>query len=189
MSHYFDNQKSWEWHVTDDKAVVITDHGNHTHTLDLTNVSVGDLSENTGKTLGDAHRAATHDFKMNEEETTMANDKNSFLDRIRCDQATIDKVNAVSRNSQPPANHSTEAVKDGGRERGDEGPGSLGRESGLKGETSTLTCEVSDTQSGNPGQSSSSIGQSNEGGENTDGQNGGPDGGQNGGPGGQGGQE
>ena len=119
----------------------------------------------------------------------MANDKNSFLDRIRCDQATIDKVNAVSRNSQPPANHSTEAVKDGGRERGDEGPGSLGRESGLKGETSTLTCEVSDTQSGNPGQSSSSIGQSNEGGENTDGQNGGPDGGQNGGPGGQGGQE
>lgn len=186
MSHYLDNQRSWEWHVTDDKAVVVTDHGNHTHTLDLTNVSIGDLSENTGKTLGDAHRAAAHDYKSEEVSTTMANEKNSFLERIRCDQATIDKVNDVSRNSQPPANRSTAAVKDGGRERGDEGPGSLSRESGLKGETSTQTSEASDTQSGNPGQSSNSNGHGSESGGTTGGQNGGSDGGQNGGPSGQG---
>lgn len=134
MSHYLDNQTSWEWHVDSKKAVVVTDHGTHTHTLDLTDVSVGELSDNPGKVLGDAHRAAPHDFKT-KEESEMASEKNSFLERIRCDQATIDKVNAVSRNSNQPVHRTAEVTNDGGRERGDEGPGSLGRESGLKGES------------------------------------------------------
>lgn len=63
MANYFDNQKSWSWNVTGDKAEVITDHGTHTHTLDLTEVSVGELADNTGQVMGDAHRAASHDFK------------------------------------------------------------------------------------------------------------------------------
>lgn len=63
MANYFDNQTSWSWNVTADKAEVITDHGTHTHTLDLTEVSVGDLVDNTGQVMGDAHRAASHDFK------------------------------------------------------------------------------------------------------------------------------
>lgn len=63
MANYFDNQTNWSWNVTADKAEVITDHGTHTHTLDLTEVSVGDLADNTGQVMGDAHRAASHDFK------------------------------------------------------------------------------------------------------------------------------
>lgn len=58
-------------------------------------------------------------------------EKHSFLDRIRCDEATIAKINQASREAarkQPKSNH----TDNGGRERGDEGPGSLGREPGNK---------------------------------------------------------
>ena len=56
MPNYFDNQKrGWEWRVTDSKAEVTTDHGTHTHTLDLSNVTIGEMSENTGKTIGTRH--------------------------------------------------------------------------------------------------------------------------------------
>ena len=181
MSQYFDNQKSWEWHVTEEKAEVVTDHGTHTHTLDLSKVSVGEISENTGKVLGDAHRAAPHDFKQEEETTKMANDRSSFLDRIRCDQETIDKVNEVSKNSQTPAMRINENNQEGGRERGDDGPGSRGREADLKGETTSQQTDVED-QNG-----TSSLGNSQE--DGTEGQNGGnqegPDNGQEGGQDGQ----
>ena len=77
MANYFDNQKSWSWNVTEDKAEVITDHGTHTHTLDLTEVSVGELADNTGRVMGGAHRAASHDFK---EETGLNTEPESAPD-------------------------------------------------------------------------------------------------------------
>ena len=48
MSNYFDNQKKWAWTVTNEKATITTDHGTHTHTLDLTNVPIGELADNNG---------------------------------------------------------------------------------------------------------------------------------------------
>lgn len=70
MSNYFDNQSNWSWNVNDGKAEVVTDHGTHTHTLDVTDVPIGDMADNTGKVMGDAHREASHDFK---DETTLDN--------------------------------------------------------------------------------------------------------------------
>lgn len=59
---------------------------------------------------------------------------NSFLEGLKVDQATIDRCNDVSRNAAQKANtqSSKSITDDGGRERGDSGPGSLGRESGNK---------------------------------------------------------
>lgn len=71
---------------------------------------------------------------------------NSFLEGLKVDQATIDRCDAVSRNAAQKANtqSSKSIADDGGRERGDSGPGSLGRESGNK----------SGVQSGHEGASS-----------------------------------
>lgn len=71
MPNYFDNQTNWSWNVTEDQATVTTDHGDHTHTLDLTGISIGDLDSNTGTVMGDAHRAASHDYKTDNEFTNM----------------------------------------------------------------------------------------------------------------------
>ena len=43
MSNYFDNQEKYSWNVSTDGALVITDHGDHTHTLDITDISIGEL--------------------------------------------------------------------------------------------------------------------------------------------------
>lgn len=59
--------------------------------------------------------------------------KNSFLESLKVDQATIDRCNEVSQNAAKAYTQSTKtAGDDGGRERGDNGPGSLGREPGNK---------------------------------------------------------
>ena len=63
MANYFDNQDKWSWQVSDKEVLVTTDHGNHTHTLEVTNVPIGEMVDNTGQVMGDAHRAASHDFK------------------------------------------------------------------------------------------------------------------------------
>ena len=63
MSNYFDNQDKWSWHISDHEVLVTTDHGDHTHTLDVTDVPVGDMADHTGQVMGDAHRAASHDYK------------------------------------------------------------------------------------------------------------------------------
>ena len=78
MSNYFDNQDKWSWQVDDDGVHVTTDHGDHTHTLDLTNVPIGEMTDNTGQVMWDAHRAASHDFSVdaemeNIEENTIEN--------------------------------------------------------------------------------------------------------------------
>lgn len=63
MGNYFDNQDNWSWTVTDNSISVTTDHGDHTHTLDLNNATFGDMLDHSGQTMGDAHRAADHDYK------------------------------------------------------------------------------------------------------------------------------
>ncbi len=70
MSDYLDNQEKWSWNITDSEAKIITDHGDHTHTLNVTNVPIGEMVDHTGKVLGDAHRAAPHDIKENVNVTT-----------------------------------------------------------------------------------------------------------------------
>ena len=175
MSNYFDNQTSWEWNVSKDKAVVVTDHGTHTHTINLTDVSIGDLSENTGKTLGDAHRSAPHDFKSSEE-TDSGNERSSFLEKIRCDKTTIDKVNDSSLNSQSPISKTAVAV-DNGSKIGDEGRGNLGPKSGLNGDVSSQAWSNSGPQSSS---SMSNNGSGEQGGIGGQGGQGVPGGGQGG---------
>lgn len=70
MSNYFDNQDKWSWQISDKEVLVTTDHGNHTHTMEITNVPIGEMVDHTGQVMGDAHRSVPHDFK---EETVMEN--------------------------------------------------------------------------------------------------------------------
>ncbi|MBR3517877.1 MAG: hypothetical protein IKO10_16365 [Lachnospiraceae bacterium] len=68
MSDYFDNESNANasWNVTDDKVEYVVDHGDHTHSLDLTSVTLEEMYENTNQVMGDAHRAASHDYKDND---------------------------------------------------------------------------------------------------------------------------
>ena len=63
MSNYFDNQKRWSWTCDGKSVKVETDHGDHSHRVDVTNVPIGSLYDTPGRTMGDAHRATTHDKK------------------------------------------------------------------------------------------------------------------------------
>lgn len=178
MSNYFDNQKNgWEWHVTDNNAEVTTDHVTHTHTLDLSKVTIGDITDNPGKTIGDAHRNTTHDYKTAEEVKVMSKDRNGFLESIRYDEATIAKINEAFRQHNT-STKSKSSINDGGRERGDEGPGNHGREGGLKGESSTGSSNSSTGPSNAP--SGPSNGGNGPSGPSAGPSGGGPNGGQGG---------
>lgn len=62
-------------------------------------------------------------------------DRNSFVESLKVDKSTVDRCNAVSQNAAKTANTQTakkSGIDDGGRERGDSGPASLGREAGNK---------------------------------------------------------
>ena len=65
MSNYFSNKNNQnaEFSVTKDKVTLTVDHGNHTHSLDLTNITAEELLNNPGEALGNAHRNAAHDKK------------------------------------------------------------------------------------------------------------------------------
>ena len=90
MSNYFDNQDKWSWQVSDNKALLTTDHGSHTHTLDVTKASFGDMVDHTGEVMGDAHRAASHDFKVDSEMESF--EKNSVENDV---SETIDTGSTV----------------------------------------------------------------------------------------------
>lgn len=125
----------------------------------------------------------------------------SFLESIKADKATIDRCNEVSKNAAKNMNtHSGKkgGLDNGGRERGDTGPMSHGRESGNKGGTapsshsSSGKGHSSNGQGGSPehssgGQASSSghsSGSSGTGGHGSGGQGGGGHGSSGGGQGG-----
>ena len=63
MSDYFENNKKSEWIVTNDTAKIVVDHGDHQHTLDVSQVDIHELAANPGQVLGDAHRASDHEKK------------------------------------------------------------------------------------------------------------------------------
>lgn len=138
MSNYFDNQTSWEWHVSDNNTEVFTDHGNHTHTLNLSGISISQLASDTGRIMGNAHRASTHDFKTNDnkEKTDMAN-RSEFLKQLKVDNHTLDKLNDVIRNYNSNAVQASKVKEtSSGRERADDGPHKQGREADLKASSS-----------------------------------------------------
>lgn len=63
MSNYFDNQKSWSWTCDGKSVKVTTDHGDHIHNVDISRVSIGDMYDKCGQSMGDAHRDAEHEHK------------------------------------------------------------------------------------------------------------------------------
>lgn len=142
MSNYFDNQSKWAWNISKDRVLVTTDHGDHTHTLEVTNVPIGEMVDNTGKVMGEAHRAASHDFKEGPEckEKNEMGKKEDFLESLKVDAETQAKLDQVMREHKD--NKNSKEDDDGGRDRGDEGPASQGREPGLKGGSSKINSKV-----------------------------------------------
>lgn len=69
MSNYFDNNAGkFKWEIGSTDGIVTSvkvrvDHGDHTHTLDLTKAKLGDLVDAPNRVFGDAHRATSHDKK------------------------------------------------------------------------------------------------------------------------------
>ena len=88
-------------------------------------------------------------------------DKNSFIESIKVDKATVDRCNEVSRNAAKNATTQSggkSGADHGGRERGDSGPASLGREPGNK-DGSFSTRSISSEGHGSSGQGSSGHGE------------------------------
>lgn len=102
MTNYFDNQDKWSWHVSqeDKTASITTDHGTHTHTLEVGNISIGEIVENTGQVMGDAHRAASHDFKeINELSKTMENDV-TVSEAVEQSQSSVDESESIQNDEE-----------------------------------------------------------------------------------------
>lgn len=130
MSNYFDNQSKWAWDIDKDRVVVTTDHGSHTHSLEVTRIPIGDMVANTGQVMGNIHRSVPHDFKSPEKEAQMNN--NNFKESLKVDAETQARLLNVSKEHQSSTSKKT-SDDFGGRERGDEGPQNHGRDSDFKG--------------------------------------------------------
>lgn len=65
-------------------------------------------------------------------ENISMSDKNSFRDSLRVDSETMAKLDSVSKNYSSKKSSNAKTENSGGKERGDEGPGRQGRESGYK---------------------------------------------------------
>lgn len=130
MSNYFDNQKNWNWDIDKNHVVVTTDHGSHTHSLEVTRIPIGDMVANTGQVMGNIHRSVPHDFKSPEKEAQMNN--NNFKESLKVDAETQARLLNASKEHQSSTSKKT-SDNLGGRERGDEGPQNHGRDSDFKG--------------------------------------------------------
>lgn len=123
--------------------------------------------------IEDEHSNKSHEFEMPRTQTNNntqthnnadkggkpAMDRNAFLESIKADKATIEKTNQVSKNAAK--NMSNQSGKkggqdNGGRERGDTGPLSQGRESGNKGGPAPTSQSSSGKSQSSNGQNSSS---------------------------------
>lgn len=117
-------------------------------------------------------------------------DRYSFVESIKADKATIDRCNEVSKNAAKNMNNQSGkkgGLDNEGRERGDTGPMSHGRESGNKGGTAPSSHSSSGEGHSSGGQASSSghsSGSSGTGGHGSGGQGGGGHGSSGGGQGG-----
>lgn len=86
-------------------------------------------------------------------------DRYSFVESIKADKATIDRCNEVSKNAAKNMNNQSGkkgGLDNEGRERGDTGPMSHGRESGNKGGTAPSSHSSSGEGHSSGGQASSS---------------------------------
>lgn len=73
MSNYMDNNKNNEYKIDQDNgnATINVYHNDHMHKLDITNIPINELEDNSNQCLGDAHRASEHypiDDKDDEDE-------------------------------------------------------------------------------------------------------------------------
>ncbi len=91
------------------------------------------------------HPQLQNNIKLNGENNMERS--NSFIESIKVNQETIERCNEVSKNAaqNETVQNSKSTNIDGGRERGDSGSGSLGRESGYKSGNSTSAHEGSNT--------------------------------------------
>lgn len=88
---------------------------------------------------------------------------NSFFESIKADKATLARLNEVSKNAAKNANIQTgkkNGTDNGGRERGDSGPLSHGRESGNKGSPVPSQSQSSSEGHSSSGKAESSSGHS-----------------------------
>ena len=63
MSKYFDNKNNWDYKFDrsdDTKVVIVVNHGDHEHRLDISTATAGDLLNNSNQVLGDAHCKSDH---------------------------------------------------------------------------------------------------------------------------------
>ena len=149
MSNYFDNQTKWSWQNDGEKVIVTTEHSYpkvHTHTMDITNVPIGEMIDNSGKVMGEAHRAVPHEYKDSKQNQNKTNTLENTLEgkenmSSKAHQDFCESLNPAnygkekgSDGSKNNGNRQTSGNKaeDGGRERGDEGHGNHGRESDFK---------------------------------------------------------
>lgn len=111
-------------------------------------------------------------------------DRNSFIESIRVDKATINKTNQVSQNfsKNMESKSSNKVMDNGGRERGDTGPMSHGREGGNK--AGLASHSTSNSAHSSNGQGSTAGGQPASSGHGTGGQGSGGHGSSAGGQGG-----
>ena len=151
MSNYFDNQTKWSWQNDGEKVIVTTEHSHpkvHTHTMDITNVPIGEMIDNSGKVMGEAHRAVPHEYKDSKQNQNK-NKNNGLENTLEGKENMSSKAHQDFCESLNPANYGKEKgpdgsknngnrqtsgnkAEDGGRERGDEGHGNHGRESDFK---------------------------------------------------------
>ena len=120
----------------------------HTHTMDITNVPIGEMIDNSGKVMGEAHRAVPHEYKESKQNQNK-NKNNGLENTLEGKENMSSKAHQDFCESLNPANYGKEKgpdgsknngnrqtsgnkAEDGGRERGDEGHGNHGRESDFK---------------------------------------------------------
>lgn len=115
MSNYFDNQPKWSWQVSDNKVLVTTDHGNHTHTMEVTNVPIGEMVEHTGQVMGDAHRSVPHDFKTGTEQTENVENSVSVDNAVENNVVDNPVQSSAPEESSAPEPVDNEAI-DGGED-------------------------------------------------------------------------
>lgn len=149
-SNYLDNDSNtgWSWQVDGDKALIITKHDHpkeHEHRLDVTDIPVGEIVDHPDYIIGKAHRVSAHYYA----DGTVKKSKNSKgkeltdMSSSKAHQAFAESLNPKNYgNENAPTDHgiksaSQEKSGEGGRERGDEGPGREGRAPEFKGKENT----------------------------------------------------
>ena len=120
MSNYFDNQTKWSWQNDGEKVIVTTEHSYpkvHTHTMDITNVPIGEMIDNSGKVMGEAHRAVPHEYKDSKQNQNK-NKNNGLENTLEGKENMSSKAHQDFCESLNPANYGKEKGPDGSKNNG-----------------------------------------------------------------------